>query len=97
MTLVQKDAVEGRWRQRQVTVALYDTQTNQPITDIPKIELNSSSLNPSSRENTIRLTVSTSNPPTRALLIVRDADDDTELLRENWTISLGITNDFGDF
>ena len=97
LTLVQKDAVEGRWRQRQVTVALYDTQTNQPITDIPKIELNSSSLNPSSRENTIRLTVSTSNPPTRALLIVRDADDDTELLRENWTISLGITNDFGDF
>ncbi len=45
LALVQKDPVEGRWRSRQVTVALYDTQTNNPITDVPKIELSSSSPN----------------------------------------------------
>jgi len=28
---------------------------------------------------------------------VRDADDDEELIRESWTVSLGIINDFGDF
>ncbi|MEM1392428.1 MAG: BREX-1 system phosphatase PglZ type A [Cyanobacteria bacterium P01_H01_bin.150] len=97
LTLVQADAVQGRWRLRQVTVALYDTTTNEPITDVKKVELSSSSEYPSEREQSVRLTIATSNPPTRALLIVRDADDESELLRENWTISLGITNDFGDF
>ncbi len=97
LTLVQTDAIEGRWRSRQVTVALYDIQTNKPITDVKKIELNSISPYPSERENIVRLTIAASSPPTRALLIVRDADDESELLRENWTISLGITNDFGDF
>jgi hypothetical protein len=96
LTLVQADAVQGRWRSRQVTIALYDTE-NQPITDVKKIELSSSSEYPSEREKVLRLTIATSNPPTRALLIIRDADDESELVRENWTISLGITNDFGDF
>jgi len=97
LTLVQTDAVEGRWRSRQITVALYNTETNTPITDVKKIELSSSSPHPSERENTVRLTITTSNPPTRALLIIRDADDDSELVREDWTISLSIANDFGDF
>jgi hypothetical protein len=57
LTLVQTDAIEGRWRSRQVTVALYDIQTNKPITDVKKIELNSSSPNPSERENIVRLTI----------------------------------------
>jgi len=43
------------------------------------------------------LTVTTTNPPTTAYLIVKDADDESELLRETWTVNLGITNDFGDF
>ncbi len=97
LTLVQTDAVEGRWRSRQITVALYNTDSNTPITDVKKIELSSSSPHPSERENTVRLTIATSNPPTRALLIIRDADDECELLREDWTISLSIANDFGDF
>lgn len=97
LTLVQADAVQGKWRSRQVTVALYDTTTNEPITDVKKVELSSSSEYPSEREQSVRLTIATSNPPTRALLIIRDADDESELVRENWTISLGITNDFGDF
>ncbi len=97
LTLVQTDAVEGRWRSRQITVALYNTETNTPITDVKKIELSSSSSNPSERGNIVRLTIATSNPPTRALLIIRDADDDSELVREDWTISLSIANDFGDF
>lgn len=38
-----------------------------------------------------------SHPPDRANLIVKDADDENELVRETWTISLSIINDFGDF
>lgn len=97
LSLVQTEAVEGRWRSRQVTVALYDPETLLPITDVPKTELNSSSINPSDREFNIRLTVTTTNPPTTAFLIVKDADDQSELLREPWRVHLGITNDFGDF
>jgi uncharacterized protein (TIGR02687 family) len=97
LTLVQSEAVEGRWRSRQITVALYSSDSNTPITDVKKIELSSTSPHPSERENAVRLTIATSNPPTRALLIIRDADDDSELVREDWTISLSIANDFGDF
>ncbi|MEH2354577.1 hypothetical protein [Nostoc sp.] len=28
---------------------------------------------------------------------LRDVGDDSELVQENWTISLSIDNDFGDF
>lgn len=97
LTLVQTDAVEGRWRSRQVTVALYDPQTNTPITDVRGAILSSTSPHPSGREISLRLTVTTTNPPTNAYLIVKDADDESELLRENWAVSLGIANDFGDF
>ena len=97
LTLVQTEAVEGRWRSRQITVALYDTQTNTPITDVPGANLTSTSPHPSDREVNLRLTVTTASPPSNAYLIVKDADDESELLRETWTISLGIANDFGDF
>jgi uncharacterized protein (TIGR02687 family) len=97
LTLVQTEAVEGRWRSRQITVALYDPQTNTPITDVRGAKLSSNSPHPSDREINLRLTVTTANPPTNAYLIVKDADDESELLREPWTVSLGIANDFGDF
>jgi uncharacterized protein (TIGR02687 family) len=97
LTLVQTDAVEGRWRSRQVTVALYDPQTNTPITDVRGANLSSTSPHPSEREISLRLTVAIANPPSNAYLIVKDADDESELLRENWAVSLGIANDFGDF
>ena len=97
LTLVQTDAVEGRWRSRQITVALYNPQTNAPITDVRGANLSSTSPHPSEREISLRLTVTTANPPTNAYLIVKDADDESELLKETWTVSLGIANDFGDF
>lgn len=97
LTLVQTEAVEGRWRSRQITVALYDPQTNTPITDVPRANLTSTSPHPTDREINLRLTVTTASPPSNAYLIVKDADDESELLQETWTISLGIANDFGDF
>lgn len=97
LSLVQTEAVEGRWRSRQVTVALYDPESLAPITDVRGAELGSSSVSPSDREFSIRLTVTTTNPPTTAYLIVKDADDESEIFRETWTVNLGITNDFGDF
>ena len=97
LTLVQSDAVEGRWRSRQITVAFYDPQTNTPITDVRGANLSSTSPHPSDRETNLRLTVTTANPPSNVYLIVKDADDESELLRETWSVSLGIANDFGDF
>jgi len=97
LTLVQTEAVEGRWRSRPITVALYHPETNIAITDVPKVNLTSTSIHPSEREISIRLTVTTASPPNHADLIVKDGDDESELLRETWTISLGIANDFGDF
>jgi len=94
--LMQTDPVEGRWRSRRVSVALYDSQAN-PITDVKLVELGSSSSHPTDREFKQTLTVIMTNPPTTAALVVQDADDNTELVRETWTINLGITNDFGDF
>ncbi|MDB9446890.1 BREX-1 system phosphatase PglZ type A [Anabaena sp. CS-542/02] len=97
LILVQTEAVEGRWRSRQITVGFYDPQTHTPITNVAEVNLTSTSPNPGDREIDLRLTVNTASPPTRADLIVKDADDQSELLRETWIISLGIANDFGDF
>ena len=94
--LMQTDSVEGRWRSRRVSVALYDLQGNA-ITDVKVVELGSSSPHPTDREFKQTLIITVPNPPTTASLIVKDSDDNTELVRETWTISLGITNDFGDF
>jgi uncharacterized protein (TIGR02687 family) len=94
--LMQVEAAEGRWRSRRVIVGLYD-QSGDAITDIKTIELNSSSQQPSDREFRQTLTITMSHPPDSATLIVRDADDELELVREAWTISLSIINDFGDF
>lgn len=96
LNLMQIDAVAGRWRSRQVTLALYDS-SSEAITDIKAVELNSNSQQPSEREYRQSLTITMSHPPTTAYLIVKDADDDTELVHETWTISLSIINDFGDF
>lgn len=94
--LMQTEPVEGRWRSRRVSVALYDAQ-DTPITDVKVVELGSTSPHPTDREFKQTLTVIMTNPPTSASLVVKDADDNTELVRESWTVNLGITNDFGDF
>ena len=95
-SLMQTEPVEGRWRSRRISVALYNAQ-NIPITEIKQVELSSSSPQPTERELRQTLTITAANPPTSASLIIKDADDNTELVRETWTINLGITNDFGDF
>lgn len=97
VSLVQSNAVEGRWRGRSVTLGLYDPATGESLTDLKTIELSSPSANATEREFPQTLTVTAVNPPSNAYLIVRDADDDEELIRESWTVSLGIINDFGDF
>lgn len=97
VSLVQSNAVEGRWRGRSVTLGLYDPETGEALTDLKTIELSSPSTNATEREFPQTLTVTAVNPPSTAYLIVRDADDDEELIREAWTVSLGIINDFGDF
>ena len=97
VSLVQSNAVEGRWRGRSVTLGLYDPATGESLTDLKTIELSSPSANATEREFPQTLTVTAVNPPSTAYLIVRDADDDEELIRESWTVSLGIINDFGDF
>ncbi len=97
LSLIQTDPVAGRWRSRPITVALYHAETGEALTDVKQVELNSTGERPSDREFTQTLTVLDTNPPSSANLIVKDADDDTELLRESWTISIGINNDFGDF
>jgi uncharacterized protein (TIGR02687 family) len=94
--LMQVQAVEGRWRSRRVTVGLYD-RSGAAITDIKTVELNSNSQQPIDREFSQSLTIAMSHPPDSANLIVRDADDENELVRELWTISISIINDFGDF
>jgi uncharacterized protein (TIGR02687 family) len=95
--LMQVEVVGGRWRSRRVTVGLYN-QSGEPITDIKTVELNSSSQQPSDREFRQALTITMSHPPDSASLIIKDADDEVEeLVREAWTISLSIINDFGDF
>ena len=97
VSLMQLDAIAGRWRSRRVTIGLYDPTTNNPITDIKQIELSNTSPNPTEREFPIALTVIITNPPSTAQLIVRDEDDDSELINDPWTVSIGIINDFGDF
>ena len=97
ISLMQLDTIAGRWRSRRVTIGLYDPKTQDPITDIKHLELNSPSQNPTEREFPIPLTVTITNPPSTAHLIVRDEEDDSELVNETWTVSIGIINDFGDF
>lgn len=97
VSLIQSDAAIGRWRSRTVTLGLYDSVNGQALTDIKTIDLSSSSPNPSEREFPQNLTVILVNPPSSASLIIRDADDDEELVRETWTVDLAIQNLFGDF
>lgn len=97
VSLTQIDVIAGRWRSRRVTIGLYNPSTNQPITNIANIELSHTSPNPTEREFPVALNVIITNPPSTAHLIIRDDDDDSELINEIWTVSIGIINDFGDF
>jgi uncharacterized protein (TIGR02687 family) len=98
--VLQADPVQAKVAPRRVRIGLYDLEgTGGAITDERLVELNSNSFNASEREQSIRLTISVHDPDRHKLyyLVIRDADDGTEVLREPWTVNLGITNDFGDF
>lgn len=98
--VLQTEPVQAKVASRRIRIGLYDLKdTEGPITDERIVELNSDSSNASEREQSVRLTISARNPDQHKsyYLIVRDADDGTEVLREAWTVNLGITNDFGDF
>ena len=53
----------------------------------------------SARQQTLRFSVTETNPDRTKTyyLVVRDTEDNLELVRESWSISLAITDDFGDF
>ncbi|KRH98271.1 BREX-1 system phosphatase PglZ type A [Cylindrospermopsis sp. CR12] len=95
--ILQTEPVQGRWRPRKITVAMYDIQGNIQITDECTTNLDRTSQHIKEREMEIRLMITTSVPPTEGYLIIKDQEDQTELVKEKWRISLGIANDFGDF
>lgn len=95
--ILQNKPVQGRWRPRKITVAMYDIQSNIQITDECTTNLDRTSQHIKEREMEIRLMINTSVPPTEGYLIIKDQEDQTELVKEKWRISLGIANDFGDF
>ena len=98
LTLLQTLPVGERVRPREVKVGFYDAQ-GKPVTEERVLLLSSTDETPSARQQTLRFSVTETNPDrTKAYyLSVRDTEDALELVRESWSISLAITDDFGDF
>lgn len=98
LTLLQTLPVGDRVRPREVKVGFYDAQ-GKPVTEERVVLLSSTAEAPSARQQTLRFSVTETNPDrTKAYyLSVRDTKDALELVRESWSISLAITDDFGDF
>lgn len=98
LTILQTLPVGERVRPREVSIGYYDAQ-GTPVTEERKVLLASTAEAASARQQTLRFSVSAANPDRTKTyyLVVRDTEDNLELIRENWTISLAITDDFGDF
>ncbi|WP_221091548.1 BREX-1 system phosphatase PglZ type A [Deinococcus aquaedulcis] len=96
--LVQAEAVADRLRPRTVSVQLVD-EAGRLVTDQRRLTFESTSPHPSQREQIARLSVTLTNPDAHAtyFLTVTDVDDNVELIREAWTISIAFQDDFGDF
>lgn len=94
--LVQAEAVTDRVRPRTVQVQLL-TEDGQPASDVRQLTFDSASPHPREREQVARLalTLTHADPAATFFLTVRDADDDVELVREPWTVSIAIQDDFG--
>jgi uncharacterized protein (TIGR02687 family) len=96
--LVQDEPVGGRVRARQVLVKLV-TEDGRAVTNAYPLNLDSAAKQATDREYIARLTVGageTSRTGT-AYLVVVDAEDDLQILREAWQVNLAFTDDFGDF
>lgn len=94
--LVQSEAVTDRIRPRTVSVMMVDNQ-GQPVTDRKSVTLSSSSSYPTERQQTVRLSVTISDPDDQGsyFLIVTDEEDKLELIREPWEIRIAFKDDFG--
>jgi uncharacterized protein (TIGR02687 family) len=94
--LVQDEPVGGRVRARQVLVKLV-TEDGKAITNAYPLNLDSAARQATDREYIARLTVGAGQEGqgTHYLVIV-DAEDDLEILREAWQLNLAFTDDFGD-
>lgn len=94
--LVQDEPVGGRARARQILVKLI-AEDGKAITNAYPLNLDSAAKQATDREYIARLTVSASQSTGTAYLVVVDAEDDLEVLREAWQLNLAFTDDFGDF
>ena len=95
LRLLQQEAVGGRLKPLQITVGFYDEAGNA-ISDEKTIALDKTSQQATEREQTIRMTISKTNLDRRAsyYLIINDADDTRQLLKEQWTINLAFNDEF---
>jgi uncharacterized protein (TIGR02687 family) len=98
LTILQTQPVGERVRAREVSVGFYDAQ-GKPVTEERVVLLSSAAEAASARQQTLRFSVTEANPDRTKTyyLVVRDTEDSLELVRESWSISLAITDDFGDF
>ena len=95
--LVQDEPVGGRVRARQVLIKLV-AEGGKVITNAYPLNLDSAAKQATDREYIARLTVGASQVDRAgtAYLVVVDAEDNLEILREAWQVSLAFTDDFGD-
>ncbi len=98
LTVLQTQPVGERIRVREVSVGFYDARGGA-VTDERVVLLSSAAEAASARQQTLRFAVTEPNPDRTKTyyLVVRDTEDNLELVRESWSISLAITDDFGDF
>ena len=96
ITLAQLEPVSEVLQARKVRVGWFDA-SNAPVTEELRLTFDSSAAGASERvqKHMVNLTLNAPNRFADYTLIVRDSDDDSELIRETWRIDLAIPDDFG--
>lgn len=96
--LIQDEPVGNRARPRQVTVRFVD-DAGQSVTNSYPLRLESTAPQATDREYIARFTVAAGHPGSNqaCYLVVEDTDDQLEILRETWQLSLAFGDDFGEF
>jgi hypothetical protein len=94
--LVQDEPVGGRARARQVLVKLI-AEDGRAITNAHPLNLDSAAKQATDREYIARLSVGVSSVERAKpyYLVIVDAQDNLEILREAWQVNLAFTDDFG--
>ena len=97
--LVQEEAVAERIRARTVEIKMIDPSSAKAVTSVKRVTFNSVSPHAGDREQAVQLSVTLAQPDPNVayLLTVTDVDDQVELIREPWQISIAFQDDFGDF